>query len=108
MFLIIQITVKNMDLLELLHTGYGMVGLALVGMFTHFIKKKVRGETVLAVTKYFTNHFKSTLIAVISTVVATLVYQHSMAEGGTADLLVVFFGGYNFDSFLNDHSEQKP
>ena len=76
-------------------------GLAFTGMIVHFLKKKVKGESFTAITGYFKDNLKSTIIAVITTLVGVAAYYTQMATNSNADLLAVFMIGYSVDSALN-------
>jgi len=87
--------------------GYAVYLLAAyVGMFAHFLKKNIKGETSTQIADYFRNNFRSTLLAVISTCFgfALLVITDSL------NLISAFTIGYTFDSALNkwdDNSGQE-
>lgn len=72
-----------------------------IGMFSHFLKKNIAGETLVEVRGYFKNHFKSTLLALIATMFGVSAYYFTMATGQFADILMVGSLGYNFDSIFN-------
>lgn len=89
-------------MLEILLTLPGLCVVALLGMFIHFLKKNVKGETTTEIRDYFRVHFKSTFIASVVTLVSVLVYVESLGTGQMADLLVAFLLGLGFDSTLNN------
>ena len=74
---------------------------SLLGMFVHFLKKKVRGETLIEVRDYFKNNLKSTIVAFIGTIVTALSYYATMPEGSNIDLVAYFLIGFSNDSFFN-------
>lgn len=78
-----------------------LIGIGLIGMFSHFLKKNVTGETIVEIKDYFKNHFKSTILALISTVLTVVGYYFSISTGQVADILLVGSLGYNFDSLFN-------
>jgi UDP-glucose 4-epimerase len=80
--------------------------LAQVGMIIHFLKQKVQGESLGAIGTYFKDNFKSTLIAVVVTQVATFGTFFTLATGTTIDLVAVFGIGYTIDSFFNKWDKQ--
>ena len=80
---------------------YVMFGIAFLGMFIHFLKKKVKGESFTAITGYFKDNPKSTIIAFIATLVGVAAYYTQLGTGSNADLLAVFMIGYSVDSALN-------
>jgi hypothetical protein len=75
--------------------------IALIGMLLHFLKKKVTGETIVEIKQYFSNNFKSTFIAFITTVLFTTAYYLTLETGTPADIIVSISIGYTFDSALN-------
>jgi hypothetical protein len=79
----------------------GLYALALVGMFSHFLKKVEKGETSTDIRNYFRDHFLNTLQSFISTTIAFLAYYLTLKTGMVADVIVVFGLGYMCDSFLN-------
>lgn len=78
-----------------------MFGVAFLGMLVHFGKKKVREESWGAIKTYFSDHFKSTIIAVIVTFVGVVGYYTQMATGQNADYIAIFTIGFSLDSMLN-------
>ncbi len=46
---------------------WAMYGLGLVGMFMHFLKLKVKGQSAEDIAQYFKENFKGTLTAIGST-----------------------------------------
>lgn len=75
--------------------------IAQVGMLTHFLKKKVTGETLTDIAGYFKNHVKSTLIAIIVTQVTVMGLAMATPMERPMDLVAIFLLGYTFDSTLN-------
>lgn len=75
--------------------------IGLIGMFSHFLKKNVNGETLVEIKDYFRNHFKSTLLAFMSTILTVVAYYFSISTGQIADILLVGSLGYNCDSLFN-------
>jgi hypothetical protein len=86
-----------------------MLIIALLGMISHFMKKQIKGETLTEITSYFKDHFKSTFIALVSTVISTFAYITTLKTGSVVDIIVVFQIGYMCDSAFNkwDSQEQK-
>ena len=82
-------------------TTPGLLSLGLLGMFSHFLKKNVSGETATAIVDFFKDNLKTTLLALITTFVSVVAYKFSLATGQTADILVAFLLGFGFDSTLN-------
>ena len=78
-----------------------LICVSILGMFIHFLKKNVAGETTTDIRNYFRDHFKSTFIALSVTVISTLAFYGSLATGQPADLVTIFLLGFGFDSTLN-------
>lgn len=78
-----------------------LVAIGILGMMTHFFKQKVKGETLTEIKFYFRDNFKSTLVALISTVVSTVGIYLTMGTGQPIDIITVFQTGYTFDNILN-------
>lgn len=74
---------------------------AYLGMFTHFLKKKVKGETPTEIWKYFHDNVKDTITAIIATFVGFVSYMATIQTGMAADFIVVFGLGYMCDSLFN-------
>lgn len=87
--------------MEYLLTPLGLSIIGLLGMLIHFFKKQIKGETVSEITDYFKVHFKSTFIAVVTTLIGVLAYKFTLATGQAADIVTVFGIGYTFDSIFN-------
>ena len=79
----------------------GLVVIGLSGMLIHFFKKQIKGETLVEIKDYFANHFKSTFIAVVTTLIGVLAYKFTLSTGQPADIITVFGIGYTFDSIFN-------
>jgi hypothetical protein len=84
----------------LLKPGY-LLATALVGMLMHFLKKKVKGESLVEISGYFKANFKSTFISFVATVVSFAAYYLTLQTGTPADFLTVFGLGYMCDSAFN-------
>lgn len=82
--------------------------IGVLGMFTHFLKKEIKGETVTDIAAYFADHFKSTFIALVTTLLGVLTYYLTLATGQPADVVTVFLSGYMFDSVLNKWEAKAP
>lgn len=74
---------------------------SLLGMIIHFLKKSIKGETLADIKMYFSEHFKSTFIAVVSTLIATLAYYLTLSNDSVTDIIFAFGAGYTCDSFFN-------
>jgi hypothetical protein len=79
-----------------------------VGMILHFFKKKIKGETLIDIKDYFRNHFKSTVTAVLATIIFTAAYYLEISDGDTGDILAAFGIGYTCDSLFNKWDIEKP
>jgi divalent metal cation (Fe/Co/Zn/Cd) transporter len=88
----------------LLANTYFLYVLAIVGMVTHFLKKKVKGETTSEIKEYFANHFKSTVLAYIATTIGFFGYVYLT---GTKEPVTAFLIGYTFDSLFNKWDKAK-
>ena len=86
-----------------------LVIFAYCGMMMNFFKKKIKGETIIEIKDYFSNHFKSTVIAVVSTLVFTIAYYVSLSVGQPVDILSAVGIGYTCDDLFNkwDKSTQS-
>lgn len=78
-----------------------LLGIGLVGMLMHFFKKQIKGETLTEIREYFSDHFKSTFVAIVSTLLGVVTYYLTLGTGQPADILTVFGLGYMFDSIFN-------
>ncbi len=87
--------------IEILTSWQALLAIGYLGMFSHFLKKNIQGETLVEIKDYFKNHFKSTLIAAISTGIGVIGYYYTMPVGDVHDPIAAFGIGYTFDSFLN-------
>lgn len=70
---------------------------AMFGMFAHFLKKKIKGESITEVMGYFKDNAKSTLLAFMATVVGFVV----LVQLGDVSFVSAFGVGYMFDSAFN-------
>ena len=78
-------------------------GVALVGMFGHFLKKNVKGESITEIKDYFKSHFKSTLLALAATTIGFL----GLVITGEVTYLMCASLGYGFDSIFNKWDSEK-
>lgn len=90
-----------MDEYKWLFTLPSLLGIGLMGMMIHFMRQKIKGETLTEITAYFSDNFKSTFIAVVSTMISVATTYFTLATGQPIDLLTVFGLGYMSDSFFN-------
>jgi hypothetical protein len=75
--------------------------IAQIGMFTHFLKQKVKGETLTEIGRYFRDNVKSTLIALIVTQITVMGLALSTPLDRPLDLVTVFLLGFTFDNTIN-------
>lgn len=80
-----------------------LFAIAVLGMFSHFLKKKVKGESLTEIKEYFKDNIKSTFLALVTTAISYVAYQLTLATGMPADVLTVFGLGYMCDSFFNKY-----
>jgi hypothetical protein len=78
-----------------------LIVISLLGMLMHFFKKKINGEALTDIVQYFMSNFKSTVVAVISTVVTTVGTYFTLSTGQPIDIITVFGLGYMCDSAFN-------
>lgn len=78
-----------------------LIVISLLGMFVHFLKKNIKGETTTEIKSYFSDHFKSTFIAATVTVISTIGLYAGFSTGQPIDIITVFLLGLGFDSTLN-------
>jgi hypothetical protein len=83
----------------LIYIGYFIV--LVLGVLSHFFKKKIKGETITDIKQYFTLHFKNT----ITTCIAAVVLFSSLIATGASGILPMFFAGYTADSLFNKADE---
>ena len=95
--------------MELLTNVWFCWGVALAGMFSHFLKKKIKGESLTEIKSYFGDNLKSTILAFIFTSIGFGAYW-LMNDGIIAnkDLLSIFLVGYLFDSMVNKWETKEP
>lgn len=79
----------------------GLCLISLLGMFTHYMKKNIKGETTTEIAGYFRDHFRTTLISAITTLIATAGLYAGFATGQPMDIITVFTLGLSCDSLLN-------
>jgi hypothetical protein len=75
--------------------------IGLLGMLMHFFVKKINGETFTDVVNYFKSNFKSTVVAIVSTIVFTVSTYLTLATGQAIDIITIFGIGYMCDSAFN-------
>lgn len=80
-----------------------LYALSILGMLSHFLKKKIKGESFTEIGKYFHDNPKSTILAFIATSVGFLIYINTLATGLTVDFFFVYGIGYTCDSLFNKY-----
>jgi hypothetical protein len=81
---------------------YICIGLSALGVLSHFLKKKVRGQTLSHIANYFSSHFKYTLLSLIGASGGFFV----ALQMGELNYLSAFGVGYLADSFFNKVEEK--
>lgn len=72
--------------------------LGLLGLITHFLKRKIKGQTARAIKHYFKGNLKDTVIAVIAFTVSFAI----LVQTGELSYLSAFLTGYACDSIFNN------
>jgi hypothetical protein len=90
-----------MEQYQWLTTLPALLAIALLGMIMHFFKQKIKGEHLNEIAAYFKDNFKSTMVAIVSTVVASAATYFTMATGQPIDIMAFFGIGYTCDSIFN-------
>lgn len=89
----------------MVYLQYGLLFLvSLGGMFIHFLKKNIKGETSTEIKSYFHDNFKSTITAVFFTGMAFLTAVAADAitiDNMVSAVLTSGLVGYTFDSMAN-------
>jgi len=94
---------------ELVSSPLSLYFVALLGMFSHFLKKNMRGETNTNVLNYFKDNIVSTVNAFIWVTFSYIVYlQNVYNSGGVLDIAAVFMIGFAFDSLMNKYNVNTP
>lgn len=82
---------------------------ALMGMFSHYLKKLKKGETPTEVYHYFRDNFSCTLTSVMATTILFVMYLvTAYRTGSNSDILTVFLLGYTSDSMFNQYDTTLP
>lgn len=79
----------------------GLLAVAITGMLMHFFKQKIKGESITEIKAFFSDNFKSTIIAVVGTLVTSVATYMALATGQPIDILTFFGIGYMCDSAFN-------
>ena len=84
-------------------TEYGILYLLLnflvmvIGIIAHFLKKKIKGETIDDIKNYFRSHFRNTVISIIGAIFGFVLLVTTASLG----IIASFTVGYAADSMLN-------
>lgn len=70
---------------------------SLIGMFAHFLKKKVKGESFVEIKAYFKDHLKQTLLALFGTFFGFV----GLVTTGEVSYITAPMIGYLCDSIFN-------
>jgi hypothetical protein len=76
---------------------------ALLGMLSHFLKKKIKGESITEIKSYFGDNVKSTALAFISTIIGFVL----LVQLGDVSFVSSFGVGFMFDSVFNKWDNGK-
>jgi len=74
-----------------------MIVLTILGILSHFLKKKIKGETLSDIIQYFRTHFRSTLMVVVGALAGFAVTW----QMDSLNYFSAFSVGYLADSFFN-------
>lgn len=96
-----------MEQYQWLTTLPSLVGIAILGMLMHFFKQKIKGEHLNEILGFFKDNLKSTIVAIVSTLIASVATYFTMATGQPIDLMAFFGIGYTCDSIFNKW-DNKP
>ena len=83
-----------------------IVGFALItlfGLFSHFAKRKIRGQSLESIHRYFKTHLKYTILAVGSAMVGFAIVWSL----GNMSIYEAFAVGYMSDSLFNRAEKEK-
>jgi hypothetical protein len=84
-----------------------MITLSLLGMFCNFLNKKVKGETLTDVRRYFHDNLKSTFTSLVATIISTVILVATVGTGQIIDLIAVVQLGYTCDNIFNNWEKGK-
>ncbi len=88
----------------MLESTYFLLGLAYVSMFSHFLKKKVKGETATDVFGYFKDNFKTSLLSILSVAIGIVAVESL----GQLNIVSAIGLGYACDSIFNKWEGKPP
>jgi hypothetical protein len=71
--------------------------LTLAGVLAHFLKRKIKGETLADIKTYFATHVKSTVLTLLAATAAFFTLYYTGELSGIS----AFMAGYTTDSILN-------
>jgi len=75
-----------------------------MGIFSHFLKKKIRGQTIASIKEYFKGHFVYTLTMVIAAIAGFI----GLITTGSLGIVASFLAGYAADSIFNKADGEQP
>jgi len=75
-----------------------------LGIITHFLKKKIQGENLDDIVTYFKSHFKNT----VATIIAACVAYGSLVATTGLSIIASFTIGYAADSLFNRADGDVP
>jgi len=89
-----------METIVLTYIGYFFLGL--LGLLTHFLKKKITGQTLESIKEWFVNHPKDAILSVVAFIISFLVFHGA----GELSYLTSFMAGYMCDSIFTRIEEK--
>lgn len=92
-----------MEILTTILTWIGYIVVLAIGIVAHFLKKKVKGQTLADVKHYFQSNFVNTVTSIVGAIAGFIIL---VATGGVS-WYAVFTTGYLADSIFNKADEQK-
>lgn len=75
----------------------------LLGLLVHYLKKRVRGQSLHSVVQYFGSHFSMTVVSLVSYLGAF----YALMQSGTLNVPAALMCGYMADSFFNKGEGEK-
>jgi hypothetical protein len=82
------------------YIAYFIIGL--LGLISHFLKQKVKGQTIHSITDWFIKNPKETLLSLIAFVVSFVV----LTQTGGLTYISCFLSGYCCDSIFSKQEIQ--
>jgi len=75
----------------------GYFGVGLLGLLSHFLKRKIKGETLTDIKQWFSHHAKNTALSVI----AFIISYAALIQTDDLSVLSSFMAGYMCDSIFS-------